>query len=147
MAKEPRNPTLEQIAEHLGVSDSTVRRFLRKHGLDKKSMTLSQVQQAYEDALSESSELDGAQERARLAKAQADKIERENAIAMRQLAPVELMEMVLADSAARIAQVLDGIPVHLRRRNQSLTAADIAFVAGEIARCRNIIAEMRLDSE
>jgi len=89
--------------------------------------------------------LDLVSERARLAKEQADKVAFQNAITRNQLAPVDLLEEVLAKAAARINGVFDAIPGMIKRRVPSLSSEDIDLISGEIARGRNIVAAISLN--
>jgi phage terminase Nu1 subunit (DNA packaging protein) len=86
---------------------------------------------------------DLAAERALLAKAQRERIELQNAVTRGELAPVIVLEQVLAAAGARVAGIFDGIPGALRRRS-SLSLADLEFVTGEITKARNIVAGMTL---
>lgn len=88
--------------------------------------------------------LDLVSERARLAKEQADKVAFQNAITRNQLAPVDLLEEVLAKAAAKINGVFDAIPGMIKRRVPSLSSEEIDLIAGEISRGRNIVAAMSL---
>jgi phage terminase Nu1 subunit (DNA packaging protein) len=90
-------------------------------------------------------DLDLATERAGLAKAQREKIEMQNAVTRKELAPTYMLEAVIAAAGTRAAAILDAIPGAIRRRNQALTAADIETIASEIAKARNIAAGMTLD--
>lgn len=89
--------------------------------------------------------LDLVSERARLAKEQADKVAFQNALTRNQLAPVDLLEEVLAKAAARINGVFDAIPGMIKRRVPTLSSEDVDLIAGEIARGRNIVAAMSLN--
>ncbi len=89
--------------------------------------------------------LDLVSERARLAKEQADKVAFQNAITRNQLAPVELLEEVLAKAAGRINGIFDAIPGMVKRRVPSLTSDDVDMIAAEIAKGRNIVASMSLN--
>lgn len=84
-------------------------------------------------------------ERARLAAEQADKIAMQNAVTRRELAPTYLLEEILAGAGARAAQILDAIPAAIRRRNQNLTAADIESISVEVAKARNLVADITLE--
>jgi phage terminase Nu1 subunit (DNA packaging protein) len=88
--------------------------------------------------------LDLAGERAGLAKAQRERIEMQNAVTRGELAPVGLIEEVLSKAGGKIAGILDAIPGAVRRRVPSLAADEIKTIATEIARVRNIAAEMSL---
>ncbi len=91
-------------------------------------------------------ELDLASERAHLARVQRERIEMQNAVTRRELAPVSLMEAVLANVGRQIAGILEAIPVQLKRRS-SLSMEDIAFVEGEIVKARNLAAAIELKEE
>lgn len=86
-----------------------------------------------------------AAERAGLAKAQRERIEMQNAVTRRELAPVVLIEEVLAKAGSRVAGILDAIPGMIKRRVHSLTSGDIDLIAGEVARARNVAAAISLD--
>jgi len=83
-------------------------------------------------------------ERARLAREQADKIAYQNAITRGELAPVAILEEVLANTAAKVAKIFDAIPGMVRRRIPTLTADDIDLIADEIAKGRNLVAQISL---
>lgn len=85
-----------------------------------------------------------AEERAALARAQRERIELQNAVTRGELVPVVALEVVLAKAGAKVAGILDAIPGMLRRRVSTLTAADLALVAAEIAKARNIAAAVTL---
>lgn len=90
-------------------------------------------------------DLDLAAERARLAKEQADRIALQNERTRRESAPTLVIHEVLARTAAKINVVFEGLPGSLRRRFPELSAETIDYVSREIARVRNIVAEMPID--
>lgn len=90
-----------------------------------------------------SGELDLASERARLASEQADKVAMQNAVSRRELAPVTLIEEVLAKVGRQIAGVLESIPVQLKRRS-SLSGDDLDYITAEIVKARNLAAAIKL---
>jgi terminase small subunit / prophage DNA-packing protein len=90
-------------------------------------------------------DLDLATERAALARAQREKIEMQNAVTRKELAPAYLLEEIIAAAGTRMGAIFDGIPGSIRRRNQNLTSTDIEVIATEIAKARNIAAAMTLD--
>lgn len=83
-------------------------------------------------------------ERARLAKEQADRLELRNREARRELAPVALIEEVLAKAGSEVAGILESIPGAVRRRDPSLSVQALAWIEEEIARARNRAAAVRL---
>lgn len=88
-------------------------------------------------------DLDLAGERARLAKEQADKIAMQNEVSRRELAPVTLIEEVLAKVGRQIAGVLESIPVQLKRRS-SLSGDDLDYITAEIVKARNLAASIKV---
>ncbi len=89
-------------------------------------------------------DLDLATERARLAKEQADRVAMQNAVSRNELAPVHLLEEVLAKAGARAAKILDTIPGTIRRREPGLSADTIAAITRDIAKVRNLAATVTL---
>ena len=89
-------------------------------------------------------DLDLAGERAALAKVQRERIEMQNAVTRKQLAPVDLIEEVLARVGRQIVGILEAIPVQLKRRS-SLTAEDLDFITREIVKARNLAASIELE--
>lgn len=144
--------TQQGIAEHLDLSQGQVSRWLEQLAIDWKIASLDEIRIAYIRELREQAagraaagDLDLATERAGLAKAQREKIEMQNAVTRRELAPVVLIEEVLAKAGAKVAGVLDAIPGMLKRRCANLVAGDIDLVAAEISKARNIAAAVSLD--
>lgn len=90
-------------------------------------------------------DLDLAAERALLAREQRIAQARKNALDRGELAPVDMIETVIARVGRQIAGVLEAVPVELRRRDPGLTAESLAFVEGELTRARNLAAEMTLE--
>lgn len=134
----------------MGISQQAVAD-LQARGVLGKEMTAQQCLHAYCSHLREvaagrlaAGDLDLAEERAKLAKAQREKIEMQNAITRGELAPVQVLEQVLARAASKVAGVLDAVPGSLRRRSKALTSKDLEHVAGEIAKARNTVASMRI---
>lgn len=91
-----------------------------------------------------SEQLDLVGERARLAKEQADRLEMQNAVTRREMAPVRLLEDALADAAAKTCGILDTIPGSIRMMNPEMPHAQIDAIAKTIAKARNTIAAARL---
>lgn len=92
-------------------------------------------------------ELDLAAERARLARAQSERIEMQNAETRRESAPVVLLELAVATIGRKVAAVLEAIPVKIKRRSKNLTAEDIEIITAEINKARNIAASAQFDLE
>lgn len=94
-----------------------------------------------------SGDLDLVQERARLAKEQADKVAMLNARARRELAPVYVLEQALANACRQIAGILEAIPVNLKRRVKNLSAEELEFITREIVQARNLAASAEITLE
>jgi terminase small subunit / prophage DNA-packing protein len=150
--RRERAPTQIEIAERLDMSDRALRELLEKLNLDHKVAGLQQITVAYIRHLREQAAGRGSEsgvslvdERARLARAQAERVEMENAVTKKELAPVMLIEQVLAQVGRQVAGVLEAIPVNLKRRS-ALSVEDLEYIAGEIAKARNIAAATSLDA-
>jgi phage terminase Nu1 subunit (DNA packaging protein) len=91
-------------------------------------------------------ELDLAGERARLARAQSERIEMQNA-ETRRSAPVVLLEIAIASMGRKVAAILEAIPVKIKRRSKNLTAEDIEIITAEITKARNIAASAQFIME
>lgn len=140
------------IADHLDLSQGAVSQWLARLGVDWRESSLDDIRVIYIRALREQAagraaagDLDLATERAGLAKAQRERIEMQNAVTRRELAPMVLMEEVLAKAGSKVAGVLDAIPGMIRRRVASLSSDDIDLIAVQVAKARNIAAAMTLD--
>lgn len=121
-------------------------------GIDWKATALDEIRVTYIRRLREQAagraavgDLDLAGERAALAKAQRERIEMQNAVTRRELAPVYLIEEVLAKAGSRAARILDAIPGAVRRRAPELPAAVVEHVQREIIKARNIAAAITLE--
>lgn len=91
------------------------------------------------------SALDLEAEKARLASAQADKVEMDNAVRRGELAEVSVLEMVLAEAGSKVGAILDSIPSTLKRRLDNLPSAGLLVIETEIAKARNAIAGLSLE--
>lgn len=146
-------PTQAEIAEHLDLSDRSVRELATVWAIDSRQVSLGEWRIKYIRKLREEAAgragiggLDLVAERARLAKVQADRIEMQNAVTRKELAPAELIEEVLSRTGAKAAKLLDTIPGELKRRCPQLTADDVTAIAGTIAKVRNLAAAISLAS-
>ena len=94
---------------------------------------------------SDGSSLDLSAERARLAAAQADKVEMENQLLRGEIVRVETLEAVLAQTGGKIKAQLEALPGSLKRRVPTMTAAEVGYVRREIAKMLNTVAQMTLE--
>ncbi|MPS30644.1 MAG: DNA packaging Nu1 [Alcaligenaceae bacterium] len=84
-------------------------------------------------------------QRARLAAAQAERIELDNEVKRGELAPALIMEQVLAAAGAKVAAALDALPAVLKRRLPMLTDADVDLMRRELAQARNTVSALSLE--
>lgn len=139
----------DSFAEVVGLSQPAALEMRRILGLDETA-TASEFLLAYcrrirAQASGHTGEL--AQERARLAREQADAKAMENAVRRRELAPIGMLEEALARMARQVAGILEAIPVVLRRQGQAITPQDRALIEREIVRARNLAAAVQLEWE
>lgn len=90
-------------------------------------------------------DLDLAGERAALARVQRERIEMQNDVTRRELAPVAILEFALATVGQKIAAILECIPRNIKRRSKNLTSEDIEIIVAEITKARNVAASVQLD--
>lgn len=88
-------------------------------------------------------------QRARLAKEQADKIERENAVRNGQLIPADQYVRALADVSNQAIPILESMPGELRLRHPSIETAVLKTVEVLVVNIRNTWADItpRQDSD
>lgn len=83
-------------------------------------------------------------ERAALAREQRIRIAMQNAVTRKELAPVYVLEQVLARAGARAAKMLDTITPEIRRRVPQLGSSELAAIGVIVAKARNVAASVRL---
>jgi phage terminase Nu1 subunit (DNA packaging protein) len=86
-----------------------------------------------------------ADERARLAAAQAERVEMENDVTRGTLAPRELLELAAARFARQVVKVLESIPIHVKRKSSGVTPKALAVIVEEINRARSLAAGLTLE--
>ena len=140
----------ELFADVVGITQQAVSEIFSR-GILPRDATLRDWLHAYcanlrEQAAGRSEEL--VRQRARLAMEQADRVAMENAKMRRELAPIALLETVLARVCRQIAGILESIPVQLKRR-ANLSTEDRDFITAEINRARDLAAavELRLEED
>lgn len=157
--------TQTEVAAHLDMSDRHLRRLIEKgvipggkgHGgidLDAARLAFIRYQRSLIDGSAKPdtpSEIDGddtqmeqdlLRERLRLTAAQAESVELKNQVSRQELAPVDFMTFALSKMAARVASILDTLPLTMKRRHADLTANHMFTFEREIVRARNTAAEM-----
>jgi len=88
--------------------------------------------------------VDLATERAKLAKAHRERVERENAVARGDLLPVELLAQQLAHVGARCSAILDAIPARVRTAAPQVPASVLDVVQQQVTLARNECAALEL---
>ena len=140
-----RNPTQQEIAEHLDMSDRNLRDLLQSVGLDHKQAAMSEIRVAYirrlrEQAAGRMGELAGldlVQERAALAREQREGQAIKNAIARKEFAPVGLLADVLGMAASAVVDRFDQLEGALRKACPDLPDDAKTTVQSVIAAARN----------
>lgn len=80
------------------------------------------------------------EQRARLAKEQADQTALKNAVTRQELAPINILQFALADVGSQIAAICDALPLKIKRRVPKLRASDMTVINHEIGKIRNAAA-------
>jgi phage terminase Nu1 subunit (DNA packaging protein) len=142
--------TQEQFGRLVGVSQPTVSTLLSR-GIIRDGETGLTWLLAYCDNLREvaagryaGGDLDLPAERARLARAQAERIEMQNAVTQRELAPVTFLEEVLSKAGGRAVRILEAVPAKLKRSCPGFTSQMSAVVRDEIALACNVVSCLSL---
>lgn len=107
---------------------------------------LAYTAQLREQAAGRGADGELASERARLAREQADMVAMKNAQSRKELAPVLILEEVLALVTRQVATVLDGIGPQLRRNFPDLSGEQLKLIGGELARARQLAATVNLQA-
>jgi phage terminase Nu1 subunit (DNA packaging protein) len=139
--------TQEQFGDLVGVSQPAVSELLGR-GILKAGQPASAWLRAYAKHLREAAAGRGAdgelaRERARLAREQADRVAMDNAVNRRELAPVAVLELVLAKMAGDVGSLLQGLVPRVRRRVELPTDA-LRIFEEEVSKARNRAAAMSL---
>lgn len=144
--------TQQYIGEHLDLDQSSISRLCSDLGIDWRTTSIDAIRIAYIRRLREQAagratagDLDLANERAALARAQRVRIEMQNFVTRKELAPVALLSQIIAKTATKISGQLEAIPGAVRRRCPELGANIIGMIAEEIAKIRNTVAQMKLE--
>lgn len=142
--------TQAEFGELVGMSQQNVAALLARGVLTKGASGGQWLKEGYKHiqeiaaGRATRGDLDLATERARLAKEQADKVAMQNAVSRNELAPVYLLEEVLAKAGARASKILDTLPGVIKRREPGLSADTIEAIKRDIAKVRNVAAQISL---
>lgn len=89
-------------------------------------------------------ELDLGAERAALAREQRVRLEMQNALTRRELAPVAELELALAIIGRKVASALAPITANLNLLSKNFTVADIETITAEVAKAQQIALNAKL---
>jgi len=139
--------TQEQFGDLVGVSQQAISELLGR-GILKAGQPAATWLRAYtkhlrEQAAGRGADGELARERARLAREQADRVAMDNAVNRRELAPIAVLELVLAKMAGDVGSVLQGLVPRLRRRVELPTEA-LRIFEDEVSKARNRAAALSL---
>jgi phage terminase Nu1 subunit (DNA packaging protein) len=71
---------------------------------------------------------------------------RENDLAEDLVAPVSLLSDALENAASQIVPILESLPLHMKRQFPEITGDQIQLVKTAIAECRNVIADIEIET-
>jgi len=63
----------------------------------------------------------------------------------KELAPIQLLELVLGKTCAQISATLEAIPLKVKRRVPKLSNAEVEIIRREIIKCQNVASESTLN--
>jgi len=137
----------EQFGDLVGVSQPVVSELLSRGvllaGQPAATWLRAYTKHLREQAAGRGADGELARERARLAREQADRIAMDNAVNRRELAPVSVLELVLAKMAGDVGSLLQGLVPRLRRRVE-LPGEALRILEEEVTKARNCAAAMTL---
>lgn len=150
--------TQKEVAEHLDLSTRRIQDLIKASilpgvkghgGLDLNACRVAYIRHLRGIAsgqVTNGEDIELSRERALLAKEQRRKLTRENDIEEGTVAPLALLTEALTNVAARVVPLLESLPLEMKRLNPKLTGHDIHTVWRAIARCRNAIADIKIET-
>jgi phage terminase Nu1 subunit (DNA packaging protein) len=139
--------TQEQFGDLVGVSQPVVSDLLTRGillaGQPAATWLRAYTKHLREQAAGRGADGELARERARLAREQADRVAMDNAVNRRELAPVSVLELVLAKMAGDVGSLLQGLVPRVRRR-VDLPGEALRILDEEVTKARNRAAAMTL---
>ena len=139
--------TQEQFGDLVGVSQPVVSDLLARGillaGQPAATWLRAYTKHLREQAAGRGADGELARERARLAREQADRVAMDNAVNRRELAPVSVLELVLAKMAGDVGSLLQGLVPRVRRR-VDLPGEALRILDEEVTKARNRAAVMTL---
>lgn len=73
------------------------------------------------------------------------KLRRENDMQEELVAPIDILTKAISSLASQVVPILDALPMEMKRRNPNLTGHDIHLVKKSIAKCRNLVASVKVE--
>jgi phage terminase Nu1 subunit (DNA packaging protein) len=139
--------TQEQFGDLVGVSQPVVSDLLTRGillaGQPAATWLRAYTKHLREQAAGRGADGELARERARLAREQADRVAMDNAVNRRELAPVSVLELVLAKMAGDVGSLLQGLVPRVRRR-VDLPGEALRILDEEVTKARNRAAAITL---
>lgn len=139
--------TQERFGDMVGVSQPVVSDLLARGillaGQPAATWLRAYTKHLREQAAGRGADGELARERARLAREQADRVAMDNAVNRRELAPVSVLELVLAKMAGDVGSLLQGLVPRVRRR-VDLPGEALRILDEEVTKARNRAAAMTL---
>ena len=150
--------TQKEVAEHLDLTDRTIRTLIDKNvispasgkgGLDLDACRVNYIRHLRGLARGQIKEEkpfdpDAEDVEAQIELEKLRKLKRENDIAEGVVASVDILCGALSDVSAQIVPLLDALPLQMKRANPKLTGHDITIVKKCVAKCRNAVAAARI---
>ena len=144
--------TVNALADELGIDRRTLGKRLKgvepadTQSLGNRTVSryhLVDVVQALIDACSGSG--DAVSEKARLDRARADQVEFDLAIKRGQYAPIDALQMAVADMASQARSIIEGLPKRIKNSLPSLRAREIKILETELVKARRSLSEIQCD--
>ena len=107
--------------------------------LIRRELAKLQEQAGHQDAI------DYHHEKARLTRAQAEAQELKNKEMRGEVARVELISFALANVGGQISAILETLPSRIKRLEPRLTSSDLEAIRGEIVKCQNACADIKIE--
>lgn len=138
----------EQFGELVGITQQAVSdlasRGVITAGQPAGAWLLAYTKHLREQAAGRGADGELASQRARLAREQADRVAMENAVTRKELAPIGVLEFVLAKMAGEVASVLQAIVPRVKRRVPEIAPAALQVLEDELIKARTRAASMSL---
>jgi len=152
----------KEVADHLDISTSRVRQLILNGvipdhkgpgGYDLDVCRLAYIRYlrgvnkgTVRNWEAEGEELPDDDYRAKLEQEKWRQARRENDLAEGNLAPIGLLQAAISATAAQMMPICESLPLEAKRRNPKLTGRDIRLLKDSVAKMRNILGTMKIDT-